>query len=71
MPLLLFLNIIVSSFLCAPNNNVVAALETTIVAEGHYVMAHGDTLAMAEERVLQRAQRRAVEEAGVYLARTR
>lgn len=63
MPLLLFLNIIVSSFF-APN--VVAALETTIIAEGHYVMADGDTLAMAEERVLQRAQRRAVEEAGVY-----
>ncbi len=64
MPLLLFLNIVVSSFF-APN--VVAALETTIIAEGHYVMADGDTLAMAEERVLQRAQRRAVEEAGVYL----
>ena len=29
-------------------------------------MADGDTLATAEEKVLQRAQRRAVEEAGVY-----
>jgi len=43
------------------------AAETTLIAEGHYVMADGDTLAIAEERVLQRAQRRAVEEAGVYL----
>lgn len=65
MPLLLLLDIIVSCLLFVPD--VVAALETTIVAEGHYVMADGDTLAMAEERVLQRAQRRAVEEAGVYL----
>jgi tetratricopeptide (TPR) repeat protein len=33
-------------------------------------MADGDTLAVAEERVLQRAKRRAVEEAGVYLEST-
>ncbi|ALA57251.1 tetratricopeptide repeat protein [Nitrospira moscoviensis] len=46
------------------------AAETTIIAEGHYVMADGDTLATAEERVLQRAKRRAVEEAGVYLEST-
>lgn len=46
------------------------AAETTLIAEGHYVMADGDTLAIAEERVLQRAQRRAVEEAGVYLEST-
>jgi tetratricopeptide (TPR) repeat protein len=33
-------------------------------------MADGDTLAIAEEKVLQRAQRKAVEEAGVYLETT-
>ncbi len=33
-------------------------------------MADGDTLASAEEKVLQRAQRNAVEEAGVYLEAT-
>ena len=33
-------------------------------------MADGDTLASAEEKVLQRAQRSAVEEAGVYLEST-
>jgi tetratricopeptide (TPR) repeat protein len=33
-------------------------------------MADGDTLAVAEEKVLQRAQRRAVEEAGMYLEST-
>ena len=41
-----------------------------VVAEAQYVMADGDTLASAEEKVLQRAQRRAVEEAGVYLEAT-
>ena len=43
------------------------ASETTVVAEGHYVMGDSDTLAIAEERVLRLAQRRAVEEAGVYI----
>ena len=33
-------------------------------------MADGDTLAGAEEKVLQRAQRRAVEETGIYLEST-
>jgi tetratricopeptide (TPR) repeat protein len=33
-------------------------------------MADGDTLSKAEEKVLQRAQRKAVEEAGVYLEAT-
>lgn len=47
-----------------------SATETTVVAEGQYVMADGDTLAIAEERVLQRAQRKAVEEAGIYLEST-
>jgi tetratricopeptide (TPR) repeat protein len=42
----------------------------TVIADGQYVMADGDTLASAEEKVLQRAQRSAVEEAGVYLEST-
>ena len=42
----------------------------TVIAEAQYVMADGDTLASAEEKVLQRAQRVAVEEAGVYLEST-
>jgi len=42
----------------------------TVIADGRYVMADGDTLAGAEEKVLQRAQRSAVEEAGVYLEST-
>lgn len=46
---------------------LVQASERTIIVEEHYVMGDNDTLAMAEERVLQRAQRKAVEEAGVYL----
>jgi tetratricopeptide (TPR) repeat protein len=46
------------------------AADTTVIAEGHYLMGDGDTLAMAEERVLQQAKRRAVEEAGVYLEST-
>ena len=41
-----------------------------VIAEAQYVMADGDTLATAEEKVLQRAQRKAVEEAGVYLEST-
>ena len=49
--------------------NAVAA-ETTVIADGQYVMADGDTLAIAEQRVLQKAQRRAIEEAGVYLEST-
>jgi tetratricopeptide (TPR) repeat protein len=44
-----------------------ASLTKVVIAEAQYVMADGDTLAGAEEKVLQRAQRRAVEEAGVYL----
>jgi tetratricopeptide (TPR) repeat protein len=43
------------------------ASEATIVAEGRYLMADGDTLALAEEKVLQRAKRSAVEQAGMYL----
>ncbi|MEO6308412.1 MAG: hypothetical protein ABIO96_08035 [Nitrospiraceae bacterium] len=47
-----------------------SASTKTVIAEGQYVMADGDTLAGAEEKVLQRAQRNAVEEAGVYLEAT-
>ncbi len=54
-------------FLVAPD---ATATEATVVAEGQYVMADGDTLAMAEDKVLQRAQRKAVEEAGIYLELT-
>jgi tetratricopeptide (TPR) repeat protein len=47
--------------------HVFALTTKTVIAEAQYVMADGDTLASAEEKALQRAQRRAVEEAGVYL----
>ncbi len=47
-----------------------SAATKTVIADGRYVMADGDTLASAEEKVLQRAQRNAVEEAGVYLEAT-
>jgi tetratricopeptide (TPR) repeat protein len=47
-----------------------SASTKTVIADGQYVMADGDTLAIAEERVLQRAQRNAVEEAGIYLEST-
>jgi tetratricopeptide (TPR) repeat protein len=46
------------------------ASETAVVAEAQYFMADGDTLAQAEETVLQRAKRKAVEEAGMYLEST-
>lgn len=38
-----------------------------IVADASYVMGDADTLAWAEENVLLKAKRRAVEEAGVYI----
>jgi tetratricopeptide (TPR) repeat protein len=47
-----------------------SASTKTVIADGQYVMADGDTLAGAEEKVLQRAQRKAVEEAGLYLETT-
>jgi len=47
-----------------------SASTKTVIADAEYVMADGDTLAGAEEKVLQRAQRRAVEEAGIYLEST-
>lgn len=46
------------------------ASETTVVAEGRYVMGDSDTLAIAEERVLRLAQRRAIEESGLYIEST-
>ena len=47
-----------------------ATTTKTVIAEAQYMMADGDTLATAEEKVLQRAQRKAVEEAGLYLEST-
>jgi len=47
-----------------------SASTKTVIADGHYAMADGDTLASAEEKVFQRAQRNAVEEAGIYLEST-
>ena len=47
-----------------------SAAETSVVTEGRYVMGDSDTLAIAEERVLRLAQRRAVEEAGLYIEST-
>ena len=47
-----------------------SASETTVVTEGHYVMGDSDTLAIAEEQVLRLAQRRAIEEAGLYIEST-
>ena len=47
-----------------------SASTKTVIADGQYVMADGDTLAGAEGKVLQRAQRKAVEEVGVYLEST-
>lgn len=47
-----------------------AASTKTVIAESQYAMADGDTLGAAEEKVFHRAQRRAVEEAGIYLEST-
>ena len=55
--------------LCLPGVASSAATKV-VVAEAHYVMADGDTLVGAEEKVLQRAKRQAVEEAGIYLEAT-
>ena len=41
-----------------------------VVAEASYAMGDGDTLVGAEENVLLRAKRKAVEEAGVYIEAT-
>ncbi|MBK5282681.1 MAG: hypothetical protein JJE16_11400 [Nitrospiraceae bacterium] len=47
-----------------------SAATRTVIADSQYVMTDGDTLAGAEEKVLQRAQRKAVEEAGIYIEST-
>jgi hypothetical protein len=47
-----------------------SASTKTVIGDGQYVMVDDDTLVGAEEKVLQRAQRNAVEEAGVYLETT-
>ena len=57
-----------SAISCLPPS--ASALDTTVVAEAHYLMADGDTLAQAEEKVLQRAKRKAIEEAGTYIEST-
>ncbi|NWF72953.1 MAG: tetratricopeptide repeat protein [Nitrospirae bacterium] len=61
---LIYLSLIVLLLGGAP---AFGASTKTVIADAEYVMADGDTLAIAEEKVLQRAQRRAVEEAGMYL----
>ena len=62
--------LLIAASLGMSDGTLVIAAETSITAEARYVMADGDTLAIAEERVLQRAQRRAIEEAGIYLEST-
>ena len=47
-----------------------SASTKTVIADGQYVIVEGDTLAGAEAKVLQRTQRNAVEEEGVYLETT-
>jgi tetratricopeptide (TPR) repeat protein len=64
----LFYPAIFALFLCG--TPAFSSSTKTVIADGQYVMADGDTLADAEEKVLQRAQRNAVEEAGVYLEST-
>jgi tetratricopeptide (TPR) repeat protein len=60
-----------SLFVCFLGGTPALSASTkTVIADAQYVMADGDTLASAEEKVLQRAQRKAVEEAGVYLEST-
>ncbi len=64
LPHVLLLIVVASFFIPYPPAH---ASETIVVAEGRYVMGDSDTLAIAEERVLRLAQRRAVEEAGLYI----
>ncbi|MEP6934899.1 MAG: hypothetical protein ABI988_13325 [Nitrospirota bacterium] len=47
-----------------------SASTKTVIAEGSICHGRGDTIAGAEEKVLQRAQRNAVEKTGVYLETT-
>lgn len=64
------LSVLIATVAMLPSSYYASGADTTIVAEGRYLMADGDTLALAEEKVLQRAQRRAIEEAGIYLEST-
>jgi tetratricopeptide (TPR) repeat protein len=65
-----FLSISIVLTIAFPPTLSLATSARIVVAEAHYAMSDGDTLAAAEEKVLQRAQRRAVEEAGMYLEST-
>lgn len=56
-------------FLLLPTPSLAADIKV-VVAEATYVMGDSDTLGGAEEQVLLRAKRRAVEEAGVYIEAT-
>ena len=56
--------------LCLWGTPAFSAATRTVIADSQYVMTDGDTLAGAEEKVLQRAQRKAVEEAGIYIEST-
>lgn len=69
IPMILHREIFYSSFimLLLWGSSAFGASTKTVIADSQYVMADGDTLAGAEEKVLQRAQRKAVEDAGVYL----
>jgi tetratricopeptide (TPR) repeat protein len=67
---LLFYHSLVTCLLLLWGTPAFSASTKIVIADGHYVMADGDTLASAEEKVLQRAQRNAVEEAGLYLEST-
>ena len=64
------LSLLIATVVMLPSPHHASGAGATIVAEGRYLMADGDTLALAEEKVLQQAQRRAVEEAGIYLEST-
>lgn len=52
------------------STETLAAGVRIVVSEATYTMADGDTLSTAEEKVLLRAKRKAIEEAGVYLEST-
>ncbi|MDE3226433.1 MAG: hypothetical protein KGN30_13595 [Nitrospirota bacterium] len=62
--LTILLAVLATSALAQPDT---AQSTKVIVTEASYVMGDADTLAGAEEAVLMRAKRKAVEEAGVYV----
>lgn len=61
------LGVCLSLCLSLLNPSASAANTKVIFTDATYTMADGDTLAVAEENVLLRAKRKAVEEAGIYL----